>query len=87
MPPHVPRLFDPLAYLQQALRVHVYLDGDGVRLSFRGHSAQQAAQAKRCLKIYRELIKIQLEAGGASIQKLIGRGVIRLEGGRYVRVG
>jgi hypothetical protein len=86
MPPHVPQIFDPLLYLQLAIKCHVYLAEDGPRISFKGYaSTQQKERANRCLRMYRGLIQIQLEAGGVSVQKLIGRGVIRLEGGRYVR--
>ncbi len=79
------RLFDPLRCLLEDIRCEVQLNRDGHPVvGFRGHSPQQVVQARAVLDRYERLLALQLREGGLSVHKLIARGVIRLEGRRYM---
>ena len=79
------RLFDPLKFLKGELRCAVELNSEGrpVLVFDRGHSPKEVQQARAALARYERLLTMQIQLGGLSIQKLIAKGVIRLNGGRY----
>lgn len=82
------RLFDPLRCLLEDIRCEVQLNRDGRPVvGFRGHSPQQIQRARAVLARYERLLALQVREGGMSVHKLLARGVIRLEGKRYTRIG
>jgi len=81
----MPALFDPLRYLRVNLHAHASIGPAGVELRFEGKVLPHGRKkALAVAKAYEKLLKLQLENGGASVQKLIAWGRIRVVGGRYV---
>lgn len=79
-------LFDPLRRLRVDLRAYASIGQDGgLHIEFQGkvlpHERKKALAIARA---YEKLIRLQLENGGASVQKLLAQGKIRIESGRYV---
>jgi hypothetical protein len=83
------QIFDPLHFLQRNLKCQVVLDKQGeVRLSFAFKQQQPTIlKARKVLQAYRGLLKFQLENGGASVRKLMAQGKLKIEGGRFYRIG
>lgn len=81
----MPSLFDPFRYLRVDLQAHASIGPDGVELRFEGKVlAHERKKAQAVAKAYEKLILLQLENGGASVQKLIAQGKVRVEGKRYL---
>jgi len=81
-----PRLFDPLRCLRGWF-VDVSLDAHGrpvLRFDSR-HTLENRQNAQAVARRYESLLRLQLERNGASVQKLMALGVLRLEAGRYVK--
>jgi hypothetical protein len=79
------RLFDPLKYLRVDLHAQASLGPDGISLQFDGRVlAHKRQKAQAVARTYEKLLRLQLENGGASVQKLLAWGKIRVEGRRYV---
>jgi len=77
----MPRLFDPLRYLRDELHVEARIGPKGVVLTFdRWARPEDRQKARRVLEVYKGLLRLQIENGGASVQKLLAQGKIRLEG-------
>lgn len=77
-------LFDPLRFLRTELYAEVLIGQEGIELRFTGRvEAHQRSKAMRLAKFYEKLLRLQIENQGASVQKLLGQGKIKLEGGRY----
>jgi hypothetical protein len=84
----VPTLFDPLRYLREELHAKVFVDDMGAiraNLSRWDNKPIQQHRVRWCIENYEPLIKLQLEHGGASVQKLLAQGHLELENGRYRR--
>jgi hypothetical protein len=80
----MPTLFDPLRYLQLDLHALPSVGPDGIVLRFDGPVLpHQRKKALAVVKTYEKLLKLQLENGGASVQKLMAWGKLRVEGRRY----
>jgi hypothetical protein len=81
----MPRLFDPLVYLRAEFRATPAIGPDGITLRFDGPVlAHQRRKAQTVALAYDRLLRLQLEHDGASVQKLMAWGKIRIQGGRYV---
>ena len=81
-------LFDPLRFLKEEIQCDVAVETGGrVKLGFGWRHAPESIQrAKHVVMAYERLIALQIQEGGASVQKLMARGRIKLEGKRYVLV-
>jgi len=81
-------LFDPLRFLKDEIGCNVAVNAYGrVQLGFGWrHSPESIQRANHVVKAYERLIALQIQEGGASVQKLMARGRIKLEGKQYVLV-
>lgn len=82
----MPHLFDPLRYLR-AMHIEVFLgqDGQGYLRFDRKHTNENRAEARAVARKWAKVLRLQLENGGASVQKLIAHGKLRpgdVSGGR-----
>jgi hypothetical protein len=83
--------FDPLHYLERAIRVKVRLEKGGrIVLDGLGRLSQQnRRRAMWVLRTYEKLLRLQLDAPKPelrpSIRKLIAQGKLRIVNGTYVR--
>jgi hypothetical protein len=79
-------LYDPLHVLRVEFHTTpIVSEQGGIVLRFEGAvSAEHKENARVVARAYEKLLRLQLETGGASVRKLMARGKIRLEGGRYV---
>lgn len=84
----MPTLFDPLRHLRVELRVEVFLGGDGlVYIRFDNRASNQTkAEARATCMEHGRLIKLQLESGGVSVQKLRAHGKVKIVGGQAIVV-
>ena len=79
----MPGPFDPLRALA-ALHAIPSLGPGGIELRFDGRvEPHNKRKAWAVVKAYERLLTLQLENGGVSVRKLLARGTIRIEGGRF----
>lgn len=82
------RLFDPLAALRAMGAAVMRAPEETVRAVWdRQPSIPMLRKARQIEATYTRLLLLQLDHGGASVQKLVAQGHLVLRGGRYVRPG
>lgn len=76
----MPALFDPLRYLTHALHARLILREKSISIRHEGRVAEhQRQEAVTLVREHIDLLRLQLENGGASVQKLLAKGIYKVQ--------